>query len=94
MCTVRNVSCTVWVMERLNITLDDEQAEKLARLADRLHVQPGTVARSLLSSAIDEADPDARNVIELLDGIPGAYERARLGLSQAQAGKTVTLDEL
>jgi hypothetical protein len=82
------------VVERLNITLDDEQAEKLARLADRLHVQPGTVARSLLSSAIDEADPDARNVVELLDGIPDAYERAQLGLSQATAGKTVSLDEL
>ena len=81
-------------MERLNITLDDEQAEKLARLADRLHVQPGTVARSLLSSAIDEADPDARNVVELLDGIPHAYERAQLGLSQATAGKTLSLDEL
>ena len=82
------------VVERLNITLDDEQAEKLARLADRLHVQPGTVARSLLSSAIDEADPDARNVIELLDGIPGAHDRARLGLSQAAARKTVSVDEL
>ena len=81
-------------MERLNITLDDEQAEKLVRLAERLHVQPGTVARSLLSSAIDEADPDARNVVELLDGIAGAYERAQLGLSQATAGKTVSLDEL
>ena len=93
-CTGRNVACTINIMERLNITLDDEQAEKLARLADRLHVQPGTVARSLLSSAIDDADPDARNVVELLDGIPGAYERARLGLSQARAGKTVPLDEL
>jgi predicted transcriptional regulator len=81
-------------VERLNITLDDEQAEKLTRLADRLHVQPGTVARSLLSSAIDDADPDPRNVVELLDGISGAYDRAQLGLSQARAGKTVSLDEL
>ena len=81
-------------MERLNITLDDEHAEKLARMAERMHVQPGTVARSLLSSALDEADPDARNVAELLDGIPGAYERAQLGLEQARAGQTVLLDEL
>lgn len=81
-------------MERLNITLDGEQAEKLARLAERMHVQPGTVARSLLSSAIDDADPDARNVVELLDGLPGAYERARLGLEQATTGETVSLDEL
>jgi hypothetical protein len=81
-------------MERLNITLDDEQAEKLARLAERMHVQPGTVARSLLSTALDEVDPDARNVVELLDGIPGAYERAQVGLRQAKAGETVALDEL
>ncbi|MEX2195194.1 MAG: hypothetical protein WD844_07890 [Thermoleophilaceae bacterium] len=81
-------------MERLNISLDDESAAKLARLAERTHVQPGTVARSLLSAALEEADPDARNVAELLDGIPGAHERALLGRSQAEAGETVALDEL
>jgi hypothetical protein len=81
-------------VERLNITLDAEQAEKLTRLAERMHVQPGTIARSLLANALDEADPDARNVVELLDGIPGAYERAQLGLRQAKAGDTVRLDEL
>ncbi len=81
-------------MDRLNITLDDEHAEKLARLAERMHVQPGTVARSLLSSALDETDPDARNVAELLDGIPGAYERAYIGLEQARTRQTQSLDEL
>ncbi len=81
-------------MERLNITLDDEHAEKLASMSARMHVQPGTVARSLLSSALDEADPDARNVAELLDGVPGAYERALLGRKQAETGQTVSLDEL
>jgi hypothetical protein len=89
-CTMRYISC----MDRLNITLDEKQAEKLSRLADRMHVQPGTLARSLLSSAIDDADPDARNVVELLDGIPGAYERAQLGLRQAASRETVPLDEL
>ncbi len=81
-------------MQRLNITLDDEQAEKLARLAERMYVQPGTVARSLLSSALDDADPDARNIVELLEGIAGAHERAQLGLMQARAGETVSLNEL
>jgi adenylate kinase family enzyme len=81
-------------VERLNITLDDEQAEKLARIADRMHIQPGTIARSLLSSALDDADPDARNVAALLDGIPSARARAELGRGQAQAGQTVPLDEL
>jgi hypothetical protein len=81
-------------VERLNITLDGEYAEKLQRLAERLHLQPGTVARSLLSSALDDADPDPRNVGELLDGIAGAYERARLGAGQAQHGDTIPLDAL
>lgn len=81
-------------VERLNITLDDEQAEKLARLADRMHVQPGTIARSLLSSALDEADPDARNVAALLDAIPGALARAELGRRQANAGETISIDQL
>ena len=78
----------------MNITLDDEQAAKLSRLAERMHVQPGTVARSLLAHALDEADPDARNVVELLDGIPGAFERAQRGIRDAQAGQTIALDEL
>jgi len=81
-------------MERINVTLEDEHAEKLERLAERMHVQPGTVARSLLSNALDEADPDARNVVELLDGVPGAFQRAQLGLEQARAGQTISLDEL
>lgn len=81
-------------VERLNITLDDLHAEKLSALASRMHVQPGTIARSLLASALDDADLDARNVVELLDGIPGAHDRAQLGLTQAAAGKVIGLDEL
>jgi hypothetical protein len=79
---------------RLNITLDAEHAARLARLAERTHVQEGTLARSLLSTAIEEADPEARNVTALLDGIPGAYERAQAGLAQARAGETIDLDQL
>jgi hypothetical protein len=81
-------------VERLNITLDDEYAEKLAQLAERTHVQPGTIARSLLSTALDEAGGDPRNVVELLEGISGAHERALLGRAQAEAGDTTPLDQL
>ncbi|MGZ4380677.1 MAG: hypothetical protein ACXVZ2_01795 [Gaiellaceae bacterium] len=79
---------------RLNVTLDAEHAAKLALLAERTHTQEGTLARSLLSQALDEADPDARDVVALLDGIPGAYERAQFGLEQARTGKTIALDDL
>jgi predicted transcriptional regulator len=81
-------------MERLNITLDDDQAEKLARLAERMHVQPGTVARSLLSTAIDDADPDPRNIVAVLDSIDGAWDRVQLGAEQARSGQTIPLDAL
>ena len=79
---------------RLNVTLDSEHAAKLSMLAERTHVQEGTLARSLLSSALDDADPDPRTITALLDGIPGAFEEAQLGLQQGREGKTVPLDEL
>lgn len=81
-------------MERLNITVDDEHYERLARMAERMHLQPGTLARSLLLSALDEAALDAGNVARLLDGLPDAYERAELGRRQARDGETVSLDDL
>lgn len=81
-------------MRRINVTLDDEHAEKLAALAERTHVNEGTMARSLLSGALDEADPDARHVAEVLDAIPGAWERLQLAREQVQRGETVALHEM
>ena len=79
---------------RLNVTLDEESAAKLSRLAEQTHVQEGTLARSLLSRAIDEADVDPRHVVELLEGIEGAFERASAGLDDARSGRTIPLAEL
>jgi predicted transcriptional regulator len=81
-------------VSRVNVTLDEEYALKLRRLAERTHTSEGTLARSLLSTALDEADPDPRNITELLDAIPGAFERAQLGLAQARAGQVIPLEEL
>ena len=81
-------------VERLNVTLDEEHTVKLTTLARRMHVQPGTLARSLLSSALDDSDPDPHNVVDLLDGIIGAREHAELGLEQARAGDTMPLRDL
>jgi predicted transcriptional regulator len=79
---------------RINVSLDPEYSEKLSRLAERMHVQEGTLAKSLLSSALDGADPDADHIVELLNAIPGAYERAQEGIAQARRGEGVPLDEL
>ncbi len=79
---------------RLNVTLDPAHAAKLASLAARTHVNEGTLARSLLAQALDEADPDPRHVAALLDGLPGALERAHQGLEDAKAGRTVALDDI
>jgi hypothetical protein len=79
---------------RVNVTLDGPYWEKLEALARRTHVPEGTLARSLLSSALDEADPDPRHIADLLDAIPGASDRLEEGRRQAEAGGTVPLDEL
>jgi hypothetical protein len=79
---------------RLTVTLDEASAQKLSAMAQRMHVNEGTLARSLLSTAIDEADPDPANIVALLDGIAGAWEDAQEGWRQAHAGDTIPLEQL
>jgi hypothetical protein len=79
---------------RINVTLDEATAQKLSAMAERMHVNEGTLARSLLSTAIDDADPDPSNIVALLDGIDGAWDDAREGWRQAQEGDTIPLDQL
>jgi len=97
-CTPRTLTCTLKAMAKrsrhINVTLEADYAQKLASLAERTHVQEGTLARSLLSSALDEADPDASRITEILDGIPRAWERVQESLEQARRGETVPLSEL
>ena len=77
---------------RLNVSLDEQRAAKLARLADRPHVPDGTLACSLLSAAI--ADPDAGSVTDILEGIPGLRERLTEAEAEVEAGEVTELREL
>jgi hypothetical protein len=79
---------------RFDIMLDPEHAARLARLAMLAGVPEDVLARSLLSSAIEQADPDARTITAILDGIPGAYERAIRSLERADADETIEFDDL
>jgi hypothetical protein len=79
---------------RLNVTLDPAYAAKLAKMAQRMHANEGTLARLLLSRALDEADPAPRHMAELLNVLPGALDRAHQGLEDAKAGRTINLDDL
>jgi hypothetical protein len=79
---------------RLNVSLDEQRAAKLARLADRAHVPDGTLARSLLSAAIDDADPDAGSITEILEGIPRLPERLAHAEAEVEAGEVTELREL
>ena len=81
-------------VSRINVSLDEEHAARLSQLAERLHVQEGTVARSLLAQALDEVDPEPRRIADLLDRIPGARERIAAGLADLEAGRTIPLDQL
>ena len=79
---------------RVNVVLDPEHAAKLARLADRTHTNPGTIARSLLAGALDDADPDARSIADILDRIDGAFDAARRGLAEGVRGEGTRLEDL
>ena len=78
---------------RFNVQLDERHARKLRALAERTHMNPGTLARSLLSTALDEVEPDAASIVAMLDSIPGAFERAQQGLREIQAGEGISLDD-
>ena len=78
----------------IDLALEPGYAHKLAAEAERAHVDEGQLAVSLLAGALDEADPDASRITEILDGIPGAWERAQQSIEQARRGETVPLSEL
>jgi predicted transcriptional regulator len=77
---------------RLNVTLAPEVGEKLARIASRTQVREGTIASSLLAQAIEEADPDATRIVDLLDRIPAAWDRIEAGIEDVRAGRTIPFD--
>jgi hypothetical protein len=79
---------------RINVLLDDEHARRLKRMAEQSHAAEGTLARSLLSRAIDEAEVDGATIVEVLNGIPGARERIAAAREQIARGEGIPLDDL
>ncbi len=74
--------------------LDEEHARRLKRMAEQSHAAEGTLARSLLSRAIDDAEIDGGTIVEVLDGIPAARERIALAREQIARGEGIPLDDL
>lgn len=82
------------VDQALIVHLDAAHTARLAEIAERIHLSPESVARSLLSTALDQRDPDATVITAVLDAIPGAFEHAQRGLEEAQSGQAIPLDDL
>jgi len=59
-----------------------------------MYLQPGTIARSLISTAIDRVDTEATTITAILDAIPGAWDWTQEGLADVKAGRAVPLDQL
>lgn len=80
--------------QRIELTLDDAAAARLAALAERAHADKDALALTLLSETLDELEQTSADMTAVLDRIPGAAERLRLGREQAVRGETVELDDL
>lgn len=79
----------------INVRLDGEHARKLAEIAERRRIEEGALAGDLLAAALDSAEQmDGARITEILDGIPGAWERTQEGLAQARRGETTPLSDL
>lgn len=79
---------------RFNVVLDEEHAAKLHLMAERAYLQPGALARSLLSGAIDAADPDPRDITDILNAIPGFWEGVARAEAEIATGDFLTLEQL
>lgn len=77
---------------RFNVILDEEHAAKLHLMAERAYMQPGALARSLLSGAIDAADPDPQLMTDILNAIPGFWEGVERAEAEHAAGLGMTLE--
>ena len=65
--------------------------EQLQRAIDGLSDEEAADVLLLVSQSRDLGGDAATRI---LDGIDGAYERAQLGVDQAQSGQTTSLDDL
>lgn len=79
---------------RISVTLDEEHAQRLKRMAEQAYIPEGTLARALLSRAIDDAEIDGVTMAKILDGIPGIHERLAAARKEIQRGNVIPLDEL
>jgi hypothetical protein len=82
------------VAKQISVRLDGEHARKLAELAAERHVEEVELAGEVLAGALDDFGIDGPRMTEILDSIPGAWERTQEGLEQARRGETIPLDDL
>ena len=80
--------------KQINVRLDGEHARKLAELAAERHVEEVELAGEVLAGALDDFGMDGARMAEILDGIPGAWERTQEGLEQARRGEGIPLSDL
>jgi hypothetical protein len=80
--------------KRLVISLEHTTAARLTRLARRSGADESKLAEMLLADAIDAADVSPPTITQLLDSTDAPFDRAQLGLRQAQTGQTIRVDEL
>lgn len=78
---------------RLSLTLPPGYGEKLSRIAARTRMTEGALSSALLAQAIDDADPNASQIVALLERTPGAWDRIETGIADARAGRVVPLEE-
>lgn len=78
----------------MNVTLRGAAGRRLAELAASLHLRPATLASTVLTNSMEHDDPESQRVTDLLNRIPGAWDRIARSGEQARLGKTIALDDL
>lgn len=77
--------------ERLNVNARRRNRRQARRDGRAQACQRGNSGTGDASSLVDESEPDAANIVRLLGGIDGAWERIEVGFQAADEGDTIPL---
>ena len=91
-----SVTLPVTINEAWPATIEaaDVLSERARLTRDLIELRDAAGKLPTSDAGAHDTDPSGCEIVEMLDVVPGAHERAQLGRRQATAGKTESVDDL
>ena len=80
--------------DSITIPLNVGDRRRLREIAERTCASETSIAHTLLSLALDDADVDAEVMTEIIEGIPGVLDHIAEAREQLDRGEGIPLEDL